>query len=63
MTTKKDEKAAKDAENHVFYEQGRTARRASISREEAPHGEDSEELKHWLKGWDFEDKAQKDRPY
>lgn len=47
---------ADDQVLNAAYEQGRAARRARISREDAPHG-DGPLLKAWQKGFDFEQNA------
>lgn len=49
----KTPKAPDDAEKSVAFEQGRTAYRARIAKDDAPHGE-GPLLKAWLKGYEFE---------
>ena len=55
----KSRKSAADGDSdlHWAYVQGRTARQSGIAKDQAPHGDDSEEYKAWLKGWKFEDNA------
>jgi len=48
--------ASDDTAERAAYEQGRTARRARISRDEPPHGE-GPLLKAWQKGHDYEEAA------
>lgn len=45
----------RDAAEAAAYEQGRRARKVAIARDQAPFGKDDPLLKHWHKGWDFED--------
>lgn len=64
MTTAKKDEAKKpapkkvekdDAQETEAYTRGRDARSAAIGRDQAPFGKDDPLLKHWQKGWDFED--------
>lgn len=49
-------KAKEPVESYAWaYEQGRTARKAAISKDDSPHDSDTDEYKAWLKGWKFED--------
>lgn len=48
--------ASDDTAELAAYEQGRTARRGRISRDEPPHG-DGPLLKAWQKGYDFEEQS------
>lgn len=51
--TKKADKYVGTAE----YEQGRAARRGAISIDEAPYGEDDDNLAAWKAGYEFETEA------
>lgn len=44
--------APKDAEDATVFQQGRTARLGSISKEDAPYDESDAKHKVWLKGWE-----------
>lgn len=46
-----------DSDLHWAYVQGRTAKQSGIAKDQAPHADDSDEYKAWLKGWKFEDEA------
>lgn len=41
----------KDEADAVIFHQGRTAALSGVAEEDAPHAEDTDARKLWLKGW------------
>lgn len=50
--TKHTTNPPKDPEDRITFEQGRTARAGSISKDDAPYDPSDERHKVWLKGWE-----------
>lgn len=53
----KANKGVDAAEKQIAYQQGRTARRARIAKDDAPHA-DNPLLKAWIDGYEFEEAAE-----